>query len=202
MKYPGGKNHGSSYPRIINQIPPHHTYIEPFAGSAAIRRLMRPSPRSILIDLDPGALGRLTEVVPPNTELLHTDALAWLERDPLCLPAARGRGMDFLRHGSGVQWQVQPVKTHWTPERCLEKSRAEGPHILPISRFSKKPHGALGPALARDRGGRPELGGGVRLAQGTHRFPPFFGRKHGNQTQHGHRLPAFLPAIVPRRFRR
>ena len=66
MKYPGGKNHGSSYPRIINQIPPHSLFIELFAGSAAIRRLMRPSERSVLIDLDPGALGRLAEMVPPG----------------------------------------------------------------------------------------------------------------------------------------
>jgi hypothetical protein len=89
MRYPGGKNHGSSYPRIINQIPPHHTYIEPFAGSAAIHRMMRPSQRSILIDLCPGALGKLAECARAGTELLHADALAWLERDPLCLPAPK-----------------------------------------------------------------------------------------------------------------
>lgn len=82
MRYPGGKNHGSSYPQIINQIPPHTLYVEPFAGSAAIRRMLRPSPRSILLDLDPGALGRLAEWVPGDTKLLHADALAWLDRDP------------------------------------------------------------------------------------------------------------------------
>ena len=80
MKYPGGKNHGSSYPRIINQIPPHEVYIEPFAGSAAIRRFLRPSKRSLLIDLDAAALGRLAAVV-PQAKLLHTDGLAWLEAD-------------------------------------------------------------------------------------------------------------------------
>ena len=79
MKYPGGKNHGSSYPRIINQIPPHELYIEPFAGSAAIRRFMRPSFRSILIDLDAAALGRLAEWV-PHAEIVCEDALEWLER--------------------------------------------------------------------------------------------------------------------------
>jgi len=78
MRYPGGKNHGSSYPRIINQIPPHRTYVEPFAGSAAIARMMRPSERTILIDLCPGALGRLAELV-PGAKLLNVDALDWLE---------------------------------------------------------------------------------------------------------------------------
>jgi hypothetical protein len=80
MRYPGGKNHGSSYPRIINQIPPHHTYVEPFAGSAAIRRMMKPSRRTILIDLDRSVLGTLAEVV-PDAELLNTDAITWLEVD-------------------------------------------------------------------------------------------------------------------------
>ena len=89
MKYPGGKNHGSSYPRIINQIPPHEVYIEPFAGSAAIRRMMKPCRQSVLIDLDPGALGRLAELVPPGTELLCTDGLAWLEADPLSVALPR-----------------------------------------------------------------------------------------------------------------
>jgi hypothetical protein len=80
VKYPGGKNHGSSYPRIINQIPPHHTYIEPFAGSAAICRLMRPAQRTILLDLDPGALGTLAEAV-PQAEIHRADAITWLEVD-------------------------------------------------------------------------------------------------------------------------
>jgi len=88
MKYPGGKNHGSSYPRIINQIPPHELFIEPFAGSAAIRRFMAPSTRSILIDLDAAAIGKLAEVVPAGTELLNTDAITWLEvdREGLAMP--------------------------------------------------------------------------------------------------------------------
>jgi len=36
MKYPGGKNSAGTYQRIINQIPPHNVYIEPFAESAAV----------------------------------------------------------------------------------------------------------------------------------------------------------------------
>jgi len=89
MRYPGGKNHGSSYPRIINQIPPHEIYVEPFAGSAAIRQLMKPCTRSVLIDLDTCALGRLAEMVPPGTELVNLDALDWLERDPLSVALPR-----------------------------------------------------------------------------------------------------------------
>ena len=117
MKYPGGKNHGSSYPRIINQIPPHHTYVELFAGSAAIRRMMRPSERSVLIDLDPGALGRLAEMVPPGTTLLCEDALAWLDRQAAWLgdPAA----------AAGVVLYCDPP---YLPEACASRLRYE--HVL------------------------------------------------------------------------
>ena len=50
MGYPGGKNGAGVYQTIINQIPPHATYIELFAGSASIFRRKRPSRHAILID--------------------------------------------------------------------------------------------------------------------------------------------------------
>lgn len=79
MKYPGGKNCAGTYQRIINQIPPHATFIEPFAGSAAILRFKRPAESSIVLDLEPDALAALRDAVPPNTELLEADALDWIQ---------------------------------------------------------------------------------------------------------------------------
>jgi|SRR5689334_21883050 len=52
MGYPGGKNSGGAYQKIINQIPPHTRYIEPFAGHAAVCRHKRPSLETYLIDAD------------------------------------------------------------------------------------------------------------------------------------------------------
>lgn len=52
MQYPGGKNASGVYQRIINQIPPHTTYIEPFLGFGAIMRLKKPADCSIGIDAD------------------------------------------------------------------------------------------------------------------------------------------------------
>jgi Site-specific DNA methylase len=52
MNYKGGKNASGIYQRIINQIPPHTTYIEPFLGSGAIMRLKKPAIVSIGIDVD------------------------------------------------------------------------------------------------------------------------------------------------------
>lgn len=43
MPYLGGKSQAGTYQRIINLIPPHDVYIEPFLGGGAIARLKRPA---------------------------------------------------------------------------------------------------------------------------------------------------------------
>lgn len=50
--YPGGKNGAGVYQAVINQLPPHRVYIEPFLGGGAIMRLKRPAMASIGIDVD------------------------------------------------------------------------------------------------------------------------------------------------------
>jgi len=78
MRYPGGKNAAGTFQWLINQMPPHSLYCEPFAGSAAIARLKRPAERTILIDLDPGAIAALRGEVPARTELIEGCGLEWL----------------------------------------------------------------------------------------------------------------------------
>ncbi len=75
--YPGGK--GNSFRHIVNQMPPHATYVELFAGMAAVLRNKRPAMRSIAIDVDPAVLATLAQSVPPGTELELADAIAWLD---------------------------------------------------------------------------------------------------------------------------
>ena len=53
MAYPGGKNGAGVYQTIINLMPPHVTYIEPFLGHGAIMRLKRPATFNYGIDKDP-----------------------------------------------------------------------------------------------------------------------------------------------------
>lgn len=52
MRYPGGKNGGGAYQKIINLIPPHETYVELFLGSGAVLRHKKPAPRSFAVEID------------------------------------------------------------------------------------------------------------------------------------------------------
>jgi hypothetical protein len=54
MTYAGGK--GNCYHTIINQMPPHAVYIEPFLGGGTVMRLKRPAPINIGVERDFHAL--------------------------------------------------------------------------------------------------------------------------------------------------
>lgn len=56
MSYFGGKNGAGVYQTIINHMPPHRVYIEPFLGGGAIMRLKRPAAVNIGIDLAAGVI--------------------------------------------------------------------------------------------------------------------------------------------------
>lgn len=78
-RYPGGKNAPGIYQRIINQMPPHVVYIEPFLGSAAILRRKRFARQTVGIDIDPAIVARHAAFARrPECQILATDALKWL----------------------------------------------------------------------------------------------------------------------------
>jgi len=52
MTYAGGKAGSGVYQQIINQIPPHEVYIEPFLGGGAVLLAKKPASSSIAIDVD------------------------------------------------------------------------------------------------------------------------------------------------------
>jgi DNA adenine methylase len=58
MKYPGGKNGNGIYQTIINYIPPHKVYIEPFLGSGAIMRLKKPAEVNIGVEINPVVIAK------------------------------------------------------------------------------------------------------------------------------------------------
>jgi DNA adenine methylase len=61
MVYPGGKNGAGVYQTLINLMPPHEVYIEPFLGGGAIMRQKRPAALNIGIDLDAAVIARFDD---------------------------------------------------------------------------------------------------------------------------------------------
>lgn len=57
MAYPGGKAGAGVYQTIINLMPPHARYFEPFLGAAAVMRRKRPALVNMGIDINPAAPG-------------------------------------------------------------------------------------------------------------------------------------------------
>lgn len=49
--YVGGKGGSGTYQAIINQVPPHHTFVSGFLGHCAIFRMKRPAQNNIGIDI-------------------------------------------------------------------------------------------------------------------------------------------------------
>lgn len=81
MTYPGGKNGGGVYQRIINHMPPHLAYIEPFLGSGAVLRNKRPANRNIGIDRSKNAIDLCTALAGSRTDIeyINGDALMILD---------------------------------------------------------------------------------------------------------------------------
>ncbi len=109
MRYPGGKGGDGVYQKIINLIPPHHTYIEAFVGGGNIFERKRPAARNILIDADADIASLWTaRAAAASTTVIHGDAAPFLQGydwqggefvycDPPYVMGAR-RGGKIYRH--------------------------------------------------------------------------------------------------------
>jgi site-specific DNA-adenine methylase len=75
MRYQGGKNGSGVFQTIINRIPVHSVYVEPFAGSAAIYRRKMPAASSILVERDQEQASKLAMLASPSTIVRNADAL-------------------------------------------------------------------------------------------------------------------------------
>jgi DNA adenine methylase len=73
--YAGGKNGAGVFQTIINRIPAHRVYVEPFAGSAAIFRKKAPAASSVLMELDPEQAAKLAMLASPSTIVRHGDGV-------------------------------------------------------------------------------------------------------------------------------
>lgn len=124
MTYPGGKNGSGVYQAIINLMPPHRVYIEPFLGGGAIMRLKRPAIANIGIDSDLEMLLATWwhEPVVPGRIVYHDDAISFLRRyawqgdelvycDPPYLIGTRSCQRPLYRHEMGDGDHERLLKT-------------------------------------------------------------------------------------------
>lgn len=79
--YPGGKGGDGVFQTIINQIPPHITYIEPFLGGGAIMRHKLLAETNIGVDMDQSAIDNFPRM---GARLIHGDGIQYLARSPHC----------------------------------------------------------------------------------------------------------------------
>lgn len=79
--YPGGKGGAGVYQAIINQMPPHEVYIEPFLGAGSVLRFKRSAAENIAIDRDPSVIAAFGVglAAPPELTVLQADAIGFLE---------------------------------------------------------------------------------------------------------------------------
>jgi DNA adenine methylase len=64
--YPGGKSGPGVYHRLINLMPAHAVYCEPFLGAGAIMRRKLPAPYNIGVDLDAAVIERWRSLIGGN----------------------------------------------------------------------------------------------------------------------------------------
>ena len=129
-RYPGGKNGAGVYQRLINQMPPHVTYVEAFLGSGAVIRRKHPAALNVGIDSDPAAIAAFDDGRRGHVRLLCTDAVAWLDGadldgsalvycDPPYLASVRSTGSRGLyRH------EMLTEEEHLRLLAVLKRSRA------------------------------------------------------------------------------
>jgi len=73
----GGKGHAAVWRTLLNQIPPHDEFVEPFLGHGTLLRKKRPAARNIGCDLDSGSLDAFRRVS-RGVELYQVCGIEWL----------------------------------------------------------------------------------------------------------------------------
>lgn len=130
MAYPGGKNGAGVYQKIINLMPPHNTYIEPFLGGGAVMRLKRPARVNIGFDLSAAALAAFGGAVPEystagtgggglNLDVASPVSACGSGIAVTAAPARSGEASSLTGHAGKAKSTFGPVASsvHWAFER-------------------------------------------------------------------------------------
>lgn len=118
MGYPGGK--AKTFHHILNIVPPHTVYLEPFLGHGSVLRAKRRSPIEIVVDLDRSVL-RCDQLLERGVATVCGDGIAFLRSypfeghevvycDPPYLPETRRRTRVY-RHDACVDDHVRLLET-------------------------------------------------------------------------------------------
>jgi len=79
QSYPGGKGADGVYHQIINQIPPHSTFMELFFGGGSITKKKKPAARTIGMDINRGVIqAAKANIKMPGLRLMVGDASEFL----------------------------------------------------------------------------------------------------------------------------
>lgn len=81
VSYPGGKSGAGVYQTLINLMPPHEIYIEPFLGMGGVLRRKKPAPiATIGIDADKDVMKLWAGVELPGLSVRCADGIRYLEQ--------------------------------------------------------------------------------------------------------------------------
>ena len=79
MRYPGGKGIAGHHQWIVDRLPMHTYYAEPFAGKGGIFRNKAPALRSYIVDLDDEICAWWDSLSAPGTIVRMGDGIRWVE---------------------------------------------------------------------------------------------------------------------------
>lgn len=78
VQYDGGKGGAGVAQWLINEMPPHRVYIEPFLGGGAVLRLKRPALSSIGVERDAGSVALWSGFSMPGLRVVCGDGISFL----------------------------------------------------------------------------------------------------------------------------
>lgn len=77
-RYPGGKNAQGTWQWLVDRMPPHSLYVEPFLGSGGTLRRKIPALRSVGIDRDSEVVAHWKRVRFPGLSVVGGCGIEWL----------------------------------------------------------------------------------------------------------------------------